>query len=311
MVGHMWTLGTHLRDRILVPPAPPSLPWRGSVEDAKLGRVSLSGYLSLVPGAKTLVVIVHGLGGSAESGYCRRAARVCTALGASALRLNLRGADLSGADLYHAGLTADVHAALTSAVAASVDRVVVLGFSLGGHIALKLAIEAPPRLAAVAAVCAPLCLARSCAHIDAPPSAFYRAHLLRGLRAMYMAFARRHHQPAEILARAKQAKTMRAWDALVTAPRHGFSGPDDYYEKASAGPHLASIRVPALYVAAAGDPMVALADIEPALAAASPAVEVRVLPTGGHVAFPRTLDLGIAATLGLEAQVISWLLKGS
>lgn len=307
MYGHLWTIGAHLRDRVLVPPAPPSLPWRAVTEDPHIGRVVLSGQLCRVAGARSLVIIIHGLGGSADSGYCRRAASACVALGASALRINLRGADLSGEDIYHAGLTDDIQAALASPLAASVDRVLVLGFSLGGHIALSLAIEASrsamlaSRLTAVAAVCSPLDLQRSCAHIDAPGATIYRAHLLRGLRAMYAAFSHRRDQPAEILARSRSVRTMREWDELITAPRHGFANAEDYYRKASAGSHLGEITIPTLYVAAAADPMVARKDIAPALVAASPTFEARVVDTGGHVAFPR----------GFEAQVIRWLLRSA
>lgn len=63
----------------------------------------------------------------------RRAARVAEAAGLDSLRLNLRGADRMGEDGYHAGLTADLAAALASPELADYRSVGVLGFSLGGH----------------------------------------------------------------------------------------------------------------------------------------------------------------------------------
>ena len=60
------------------------------------------------------LLIVHGLGGSAKSPYTAKAAHAAAAAGLSSLRLNLRGADLLGEDYYHAGMTADLAAAIAS-----------------------------------------------------------------------------------------------------------------------------------------------------------------------------------------------------
>ena len=85
-----------------------------------------------------------------------RGAAAAEMAGLSCLRMNLRGSDRMGEDYYHGGLTVDLHAALASSEAQRYRRIYLLGYSLGGHVVLRLATEpADPRLVAVAAVCAP------------------------------------------------------------------------------------------------------------------------------------------------------------
>ena len=67
---------------------------------------------STTPVTGRLVVLVHGLGGSADSPYLCAAATVAAGLGLDSLRLNLRGADPVARDFYHGGLTAELHAAI-------------------------------------------------------------------------------------------------------------------------------------------------------------------------------------------------------
>ena len=92
-----------------------------------MGSVRLTGRLTLEPGASGIVVIVHGMGGRTTSHYCLRAAAAARRAGFSSLRLSLRGSDREGEDFYHAGLTADLRAALTSPAVARHERVFILG----------------------------------------------------------------------------------------------------------------------------------------------------------------------------------------
>jgi predicted alpha/beta-fold hydrolase len=108
--------------------------------DPDVGPVQLSGRLREHPGATTLLLVVHGLGGSASSHYAIPAAVAADAEGISCLRLNLRGADRNGSDFYHAGLTADLRATVAG-LPARYERVFLLGYSMGGHLALRYAAE--------------------------------------------------------------------------------------------------------------------------------------------------------------------------
>ncbi|MGB5415758.1 MAG: hypothetical protein WBN01_14035, partial [Polyangiales bacterium] len=90
--GHFWTLGPFLRHSLLPPRVPDWQRWQTSLSDGVVGTLELSGRLSGSGTSDTIVVIVHGLGGSATSYYARRAALAAARAGMDSLRLNLRGA---------------------------------------------------------------------------------------------------------------------------------------------------------------------------------------------------------------------------
>ena len=301
--GHLWTVAPQLRDRLRPYPAPAAEPWATDVEDPSLGPVRLSGRLRHEPGADTLLLLVHGLGGSSDSPYMRRAATAAAAIGWSSLRIDLRGADGRGEDVYHAALAEDLEAALASPAVCSYRRVLALGYSLGGHVTLWLARRAiDSRLSAVVAVCAPLDLARSAAEIDRTRAWPYRQYVLTNLKRTAREVAARRPLPSP-LASIARVRTIREWDALVVAPRHGFADEPDYWARASIGPELARLRVPASWIGTRHDPMVTAASVGPSLAAAAGALDVRWIERGGHVGFPAdALD-----RTDVEAAALRWL----
>ncbi len=307
--GHFWTLTEHLRRswRAATPPLVPE-PWATVVEDPVVGPVPLSGWLSVPVDARALVIVVHGLGGSAESAYVREAASVVERAGLACLRLNLRGADGGGADIYHAGLTADVAAAVDSLAARRFDRIGLLGFSLGGHVVLRSAIErASPALGAVAAICPPLDLAAAARAIDRPLMWPYRRYLLRRLKAIHRATSRCGSPPSVRLERVEGARTFVEFDSLVIAPRFGFADAWDYYERMSVGPLLPTLDVSGMLIYAPHDPMIPAASVEPLLEGAPTHLECYRIEPGGHLGFPPHTDLGLDRPAGIYSQVVGWL----
>lgn len=306
LLGHSRTLASFaLRWLRPVRPAP-TRPWTGEAQDPRIGPVRLTGRLSAPAGEDLLVVLVHGLAGSAGSPYMVRSQAAFTAAGIASLALNLRGADRSGEDFYHAGLTDDLHAALADPALAGWSRVAILGFSLGGHVALRVATEpGDERLVGVAAACAPVDLAVGARFLDRPVAAGYRRYLLDGLREMYREVAK--HRPVPTPPeRLERVRTIVEWDELTVAPRYGFAGAWDYYRRESAGPRLPGLRVPALLVASKSDPMVPASGVRPWLQG-TPRLEVHWAPRSGHLALPRDLDLGLEAPLGFDRQAAAWL----
>jgi predicted alpha/beta-fold hydrolase len=220
--------------------------------------------------------------------------------------LNLRGADRSGADYYHAGLTDDLEAALRSTALRSYDDVLLLGYSLGGNMMLRYLADRPdPRVRAAAAVCSPIDLQTSARIIDRPRGAFYRRHVLRALKEIYEKVAARREVPIPV-SEAERIDTIEGWDERVIAPRHGFSGAEDYWAKTSACTVLDEIRVPTLFVAAERDPMVRIDTVRPWLERTS-AVTGIIVREGGHVGFPRNANLGLPLAGSVEEQVVAWL----
>ena len=299
--GHLWTIAPRLRHRWRPLRLPAARPWEVALEDPQMGTVRLSGLLREVEGSAEVLVLVHGLGGCTESHYLSGGVAAAEAAGISSLRVNLRGSDRRGEDFFHAGLTADLHAALACVELRRYERIYVLGYSLGGHLALRLGTEeGDPRLAAVAAICSPLDLALSQREIDSPRRWIYRRYLLKSLADIYVTVAARHPVPIPV-AEALRISTLREWDDRVVAPRHGFASADDYYARASVAPRLPELRVPALLCNSEWDPMVPARAVRAALTRPAPRLQVRWIAGGGHVAFPRAL--------AVDEWVVGWLRK--
>jgi predicted alpha/beta-fold hydrolase len=297
--GHFWTVAPLVRHRLRGPRLSAARPWETSLEDPGIGRVRLSGGLREVPGSREILVLVHGLGGGAGSHYLGGGTAAAEAAGLSSLQVDLRGSDRRGEDFYHAGLTADLHAVLASEELRRYERVYVLGYSLGGHLTLRLGAEAgDPRLVAVAALCSPLDLALSQREIDSPSRWPYRRYLLKGLVDIYAAVAARRPVPLPI-ERARRIRTIREWDDRVVAPRHGFADAADYYARESVAPRLSALRVPALLLASEWDPMVPAHTLRAALTRPAPRLQVRWIAGGGHVKLPRALEV--------DRRVVEWL----
>src|SRR5262249_43161796 len=121
------------------------------------------------------------------------------------------------------------------------SSLVLIGFSLGGNIVLKVAGEASdahvPGLGAVAAVAPPIDLERCSALISNPGNRWYERFIVRNLLEQ----VRRHQRYFA--------------DVPRVAPRGGFADALDYYRRASALPLLARIAVPTLILTASDDPL--------------------------------------------------------
>lgn len=312
LIGHFWTVAPHVAHLVRPERAPRDEPWDTFVEDPAWGPLRLTGWLRARAHSDTLVVILHGLGGSAESRYVVRCARACDEAELSYLRFNMRGADRSGEDIYHAGTTDDLRAMLRSPALASFERIFLVGFSMGGHAVMRWGTEPgrDPRVKAIASVCAPLDLRYGAHHIQRPAGRPYQWHALRGLREIYRAASTRRPLPITV-ERANAIRTILEWDEEVVVPRFGFDSREQYYESQSAGPRLSTMEVPSLFIAAESDPVVTPGQLRPWLAEASDAVEV-AWTRGGHIGFP-DLFLGGRDTVlpriavPLEPQLIRWL----
>jgi predicted alpha/beta-fold hydrolase len=307
--AHAWTIVPNVLPALGLT-APHAEPWSTTLSDSYAGTLTLHGELRKESGmhARRCIVVVHGLGGSFDRHYCIRAAAAAQRAGYSCLRFSLRGADRRGEDFYHAGLAADITAAVASPALAEFDHIYVIGYSLGGHVTLRYALQGvDPRVRAVAAICAPLDLDLSALHIDGPRSFVYRRHVLQGLKEIYRAVAKHGHVlvPTPV-AEVDRTQRIRDWDALTVVPRYGFRDVTDYYASMSVGPRLSELKLPSLLVQSSVDPMVPPWTYERHLATASAQLEVMRVRSGGHVAFPRMNWQNGPIKARLEDYVIGW-----
>ena len=309
LAAHAWTIAPNLRHRMSRRAAPSADNWSTVLHDPDVGDVTLRGALRREPNSMSCLLVVHGLGGAIDRHYCVEAAHAAHVLGLNCLRIGLRGADRRGEDFYHAGLVADIAAALASPELAHMQQLYVLGYSLGGHVTLRYALEpSDARVRATAAVCAPLDLELGAQLIDQARSVIYRSHVLSGLNEIYGAVAARRPVPTP-MERVKRARRIRDWDSLTVVPRYGFGSVENYYASMSVGPHLHELRVPSLLVQSKHDPMVPIWTYERHLQRPLPMLEYHSLARGGHVAFPAVQWGSSGRTAPLAEHIVRWLMR--
>lgn len=110
------------------------------------------------------MVLLHGLEGCADSGYMQSFAQAALERGFGVHRLNMRtcgGTEELCETMYHSGLTSDPLAVLKEIQRRHAGPAFLVGFSLGGNVALKLAGElgTTELIAGVCAVSTPIDLA--------------------------------------------------------------------------------------------------------------------------------------------------------
>jgi hypothetical protein len=243
-----------------------------------------------VRSSRLTVILVHGLEGSSESRYIKGiAARAWTA-GCNIVRMNMRNCgdtdDLTPT-LYHSGLSADVGAVMQHyASRYGLERVGLVGYSMGGNLALKLAGEwgAHLPLCAVATVCPAIDLAAGSDALHEPVNRPYEWHFLRGLM-------RRYRRKAALYPHIYQAdgigriRSLRQFDNDIVARYCGFRDADDYYYRAASARVVDKIAVPTLIICAVDDPFVRLLPETRAALLANPNVLLVETQHGGHCAY--------------------------
>ncbi len=236
------------------------------------------------------LVVLHGLGGSASSRYVLGTAQKARDAGFTVVRVNARNcgdtAELTSRP-YNGEDTADIARAAHELVEAEgVERVHLVGFSVGGNQTLRLAAEwsadPPPWLTSVCVVSP--CIDFAAASDGLRQGLFRRSvqtYFLDGLKDIVR--ARAALDPTIDLAPLEGVDSIRAFDDAYTAPLSGYPDADAYYRGASMRGRLHELRVPTLLVASRDDPLVPFACFEENLDGAP----VRLLATdeGGHVGF--------------------------
>ena len=242
---------------------------------------------------RPVMVLLHGMGGSAGSPYMRGTASKAFDAGFDVVRINQRGADGTAALAdrpYNAALVGDVAAVFDALAAEGRGPFALVGFSLGGNCALRFAgLEGEALrdrgVVAVAAVSPSVDLPTCGDAIDNDPRVqVYKKRFVRELVALAEEFhvAGKGHGRAGDL---RGITSLRDFDDLWTAPLHGFGGADEYYERTSALPVLENIAVPTLVMHARDDHLVpgnTLEELE--LPSYSPVRRI-ITDSGGHCAY--------------------------
>ena len=274
----------------------------------RTGEGGSSTHPAIAP--KALVVVLHGLGGSSRRQGLRRLTLSLQGAGFAVLRLNLRGSDpgrhLAGGT-YAAACNSDLlpvlerarHLAAALALEAGLSKPVPLlgaGISLGGTMLLNACLDQAGALDALFCASSPLDLAACSASIERPRNKVYQRWLLQRLVRQTLAdpFGVRASEERQLCG--NPPRSIRAFDAAVTAPRWGFSSVDEYYLSASPLHRLAKSPQglpPTLLLQALDDPWVPAASarqLQSSLAERSAQgsltpMEILLTARGGHNGF--------------------------
>ena len=282
----------------------PSMPWawrtrpamRRETLDLPDGDATAIDWLESaddIPDSAPLLVILHGLEGSAESSYARMLMESARNRGWRSCVLHFRDCGDYTNRLprrYHAGETNDLRYFLNRLheqreTSLNVGPLLAVGYSLGGNVLLKYLGESGQEtpLDAAVAVCVPLDLHECAEALNIGFSRTYQRYLLKRMKkAVVRKFDR--HTAAFDWQRAMDAKTFAEFDDAVTAPLHGFSGKQDYYDRCSSVHYLKDIEKPTLIINALDDPFMTQ-HVIPAEHRLSEQVTLEVAEGGGHVGF--------------------------
>jgi len=237
------------------------------------------------------VVLFHGLEGNSSSHYARALMRRLQALGWRGVVPHFRGCSGEPNRLpraYHSGDYAEIGWMLATVRARlPAAPLYAVGVSLGGSALLNWLGREQERarstLVAAAAVSAPLDLAAAGIAIGQGFNRIYALHFLSTLVPKALAMAQRFPGTLDAAA-VRRARSMHAFDDVVTAPLHGFDSAQDYWRRASSKPWLGGVAVPTLVLNAKNDPFIPAASL-PGTESVSRAVTLERPAHGGHAGF--------------------------
>jgi predicted alpha/beta-fold hydrolase len=241
--------------------------------------------------SSTLVILSHGLEGSSTKAYMKGMAKIFIDNKIDALCWNYRGCGSKMNDkpkLYHSGATYDLSTVIDHAIKNGYEKIVLIGFSLGGNITLKYVGEngadIPNQVIASIAFSTPVDLDAGCVQISKRGNWHYSKRFMLKLKEKVRL---KHKQFPDIinLNGLEQINDIRTFDDIYTGPLHGFANAEDYYSKCSSKQFLKDIAIPTLIVNAENDPFLPKECYPYEQAAQNPNITFEAPVHGGHVGF--------------------------
>jgi predicted alpha/beta-fold hydrolase len=213
-------------------------------------------------------VLVHGLCGSHRSPNLVRMVKRLQPKGIRCVRVNMRGCGSGrglAKNIYHSGRSEDLFEVLKVLKKEHpASPIVLVGFSLGGNIVLKLVGEmnviGHQYLKGVIAVSPPVDLYSSVQMIGDPSNGMYERYFYKLLRAdVYY-----RHKKFKELPKIHLPKDLKLYefDQIYTAPSCGFKNADDYYNKCSAAHVVEDISIPCRILLSEDDPIISSSSLD-------------------------------------------------
>lgn len=254
--------------------------------------VRLEGFYARAPHSRrACVMLIHGWQGCADSHYVLAAGEGLLNAGYDVFRLNMRDHGFTEAlnkDSFHGARLEEVYqAARLVALIAAPHPLFVIGFSLGGNFALRIAHRHQPQelptLRHVFAINPSIYPRETTQALDQGP-VFYRLYFLQRWKAMLRRKAA-HFPQHYNLTTALQQKYSYDLGELIIPDYTGFQSSDEYYAVYSATPDkLRQINLPTTIITSTDDPIIPIADFD-GFETLNPQLRMLRLPYGGHVGY--------------------------
>lgn len=256
------------------------------------GSVRLLGYYTAHKASaprRGLVMTLHGWEGCSHSSYNLVVGSALVAAGYDVLRLNLRDHGPSHSlnrGIFYVTLLGEVLAATRQVAAlAGDDPFYILGASLGGNFALRMALahtaQPIPQLSGVIAINPVLNPSRSSDLLDshAWTRLYFRRRWLASLAAKQRLFPGSYD-----FAPVEKIPSIRAMTEWMLQHYSAYTDVERYFADYAVPPaRLKALAVPVTIVTAADDPIIPVDDFYDL--PDHPLLSVHVLPTGGHVGY--------------------------
>jgi uncharacterized protein len=236
-----------------------------------------------------LVLLLHGWEGSAESIYVLSCAAHLYALGFDVFRLNLRDHGPThhlNPELFHSCRIAEVVGAVRAVQASHpAQRLSLVGYSLGGNFALRVAARAPEagiRLRQVIAVCPVLDPAHTLERLEHGSWIYRNYFVLKWRRSLLK--KRRAWPDLYDLDELLEERNLTSMTERLVLRYSGYPDLMSYlggYAIVDAA--LAKLAVPSRIITALDDPIIPAGDLE--RLAATPALRITATARGGHCGF--------------------------
>ncbi len=250
----------------------------------------------VAPRTRGLAVLFHGWEGSIDSTYVLQTGSRLLADGWDVFRLNFRdhgdSYPLNEALFHSCRIDEVIHAMLDIAQRWPARPMCLMGFSLGGNFALRVALQSSRvgiPLSYVLAVCPIIDPGAGLFALEKGSSWLYQAYFMRkwrrSLQAKQKAFPEHHYFEMAELRQDLRGLT----DAMVR--RHtDFKSLQQYLDGYSvAGSTLQALQIPACILAASDDPVIPVTGFH--ALQLPPSVELDIAPYGGHCGFIRGHDM--------------------
>lgn len=246
---------------------------------------------------KTIAFLLHGLCGCSSSPYILAMQSLLVEQGIASVAMNFRGC--SGemnrlAKAYHSGVSEDVAEVFKKLLLEyPTHNFVFIGYSLGANVLLKWLGESGTCLPIkkAIAVSTPFSLEHCSKAMLGGIGQFYGRYfvsrLLRDFQLKQRHLQETRPDQAKCIADLQKVDSITSvweFDDRITAPLHGFSGAQDYYQKCSSAGFLKSIATDTLLIQSQNDPLIPMKSM-PTEEMLSATVQLQLTEKGGHVGF--------------------------